>query len=476
MLRVSRRAETVQGLALLTLLSLFLGAGCDSRAAQPTAAALERVAFADAETLAALDGWDRRPERIVLIVADTLRRDVLSAYGGTAKTPHLDALAGRSQVFQNAYGSYYQTSMSMGSLFTGRTPSIESGDPANPLAFGGSTWCGMARFSTDRKKQKTCVPEQLPTLGQAVRRSGYWTIGVASNGFLFEPFGVSKGFDDWSEVGERMLPMGIDAPSVRERIVASRSARAVNRAVWNALLRRKSNDFFLYVHYMDVHDYYGIGKMLDLDEYEAANPDQAEIERRYMRSIEGLDEAVGTVLSWLETAGLMEGTAIVFTADHGERLSDEHFTRGRPWHAGNPAFEELIGVPLFVTPRGSDHDSQLMRSEDIFRLISDLAGADLGGQEGLARDELFVSEPEYQTYRRGRWKSYLQRADGAHFLIDLEADPGEVSDVAASHPEIVASHAERIEELSQELAAEQTAPTELSEEELQRLRALGYVE
>ena len=67
------------------------------------------------------------PERIVLIVIDTLRRDALSCYGGSTPTPNIDGLAAQGQLFSNALGSFHQTTMSMGAMFTGRTPSLESG-------------------------------------------------------------------------------------------------------------------------------------------------------------------------------------------------------------------------------------------------------------------------------------------------------------------------------------------------------------
>src|SRR3954465_2145095 len=44
----------------------------------------------------------RRPHVIVLM-ADTVRRDLLGCYGGVAQTPHLDALAARSWRFDNPY-------------------------------------------------------------------------------------------------------------------------------------------------------------------------------------------------------------------------------------------------------------------------------------------------------------------------------------------------------------------------------------
>ncbi len=144
----------------------------------------------------------RPPARIILIVIDTLRRDVVSAYGGDASTPHIDSLAQRGQLFTGAMASFHQTTMSMASLFTGRTPSIESADPSSTLSWNGDTWCGMARFA-DADRDAACIPEAVPTLAERMREAGYWTIGVTSNQFLYEPGGFSRGFDDWVEVGPR---------------------------------------------------------------------------------------------------------------------------------------------------------------------------------------------------------------------------------------------------------------------------------
>jgi predicted AlkP superfamily pyrophosphatase or phosphodiesterase len=42
---------------------------------------------------------------IVLIVSDALRFDVPGCYGGAAKTPNIDRLAGNGALFENAYST-----------------------------------------------------------------------------------------------------------------------------------------------------------------------------------------------------------------------------------------------------------------------------------------------------------------------------------------------------------------------------------
>ena len=153
----------------------------------PGSPRLTLVAVSVASLVLACGGAPRQPpaERIVLIVVDTLRQDVLSSYGGWARTPVLDALAERGQRFPNAVAAFHQTTMSMGGMFTGRTPSLESGRDGGTIAFHGRSWCGMARFSRGRRKR--CIPDEIDTLGEVVRDAGYWTIGVTSNALLFEP-------------------------------------------------------------------------------------------------------------------------------------------------------------------------------------------------------------------------------------------------------------------------------------------------
>ena len=93
----------------------------------------------------------KQPERIILIVADTLRRDFLSPYGSRLATPNVARLAESGQVFTNAVSSFHMTTMSMAAMFTGRTPSLEVGEDLRVLPWTSESWCGMARFATEEE-------------------------------------------------------------------------------------------------------------------------------------------------------------------------------------------------------------------------------------------------------------------------------------------------------------------------------------
>ncbi len=408
------------------------------------------------------------PERIVLLVVDTLRRDRLSPYGAETATPNIQALADRGQTFTNVLSAFHQTSMSMGALFTGRTPSIESAEPGKTLFWNRLSWCGLARFARDGDPP-ACIPHRLPTLAERLRDAGYWTIGIASNEFLYEPFGYSRGFEDWVEVGRQPgLPVARQKPP--EGGAAAPAAPAappaewtlvrwpfVNRAAVSAVARRPRDRFFLYVHYMDVHDHH--------------------FERRpYDEAVASVDEAVGRLLGRLEQAGLLEDAVVLLTSDHGERLDEKRPVRSGRQHNGNPSFQELLRVPLIAAPAIDPRPDRFLRGQDLYRLILGIAGVASESEVELEADEHFVGEVNFRTYVKGRWKSMQHRAGNRFHLFDLESDPDELHDVAARHPDRVAAHRLRVEALSRRLETQRELGERLSTDEERRLRALGYLE
>jgi len=419
----------------LLAISTSMVSGCDSPAPDPVAT----------------------PKRVVLVVVDTLRRDHLSCYGSANSTPHIAALAERGQVYTDYSASYHQTSMSMGSLFTGRTPSIEFNRPERTLFWNSSAWCGLLRYA--ESNEDPCIPPSVPTLAERIRESGLWTIGIASNQFLYEPSGFSRGFDDWVEVGKKPKVDGALARLKLPDASASRQFAHVNDAALSALDRRESDEFFLYVHYMDVHDWGG------------------KVPARYVQAVASVDRALGELVGGLEERGLLDGTTVILTADHGERIRDRHAVAGRPGHTGNPSFEEVLAVPLVIAPAIDRDPSAFLRTQDLFGLIVELVGLPLDGTESeLASDELYLSELHYRTYRRGRWKSAWSRKEEDFHLFDLVADPGEGRDVADANPEVLAQHRKRIDELAESLSARRAVLERLTDDDRERLRALGYLE
>jgi hypothetical protein len=409
--------------------------------------------------LAGLVGCGSEPaefDRAVLIVVDTLRRDHLSLYSGPARTPTIDALARRGTSLENATASFHQTTMSMAALFTGRVPALEwAPGPIPAFAFHRSTWCGMRRHW---RRGDACIPPAVPTLAEQMQRSGFETLGVASNPLLHAPAGYDRGFDEWVEVGALAV---FGRPAKKRTLARSRQAEEVIKAVEAVLDSRSSDRFFLYVHFMDAHDWLlaGLGS--------------------YVEGVEASDAGVAALLELLEREGLLGGALVVLTADHAEMLRRDPVLIAQQGHKGSPSFEPVLDVPLIVAPAVDLPRDRPIRTDQLAELVLGWVGAEgtpgWSSEETLAPDEAFTSELAWRTYRRGRWKSAWQRDGTAVHLFDL--DRGEDVDVAALHPEIVEEHRARIDEIRAELRSHTVeAPAQLSPADLELLRALGYAD
>ena len=403
------------------------------------------------------------PERIILIVVDMLRGDKIGVTNPGVTSPHIDRLAREGQHFDRAVSSFHMTPMSMGSMFTGLTPSFETGRKnRTPLRWSRKSWCGLARFR--EAPSDSCLPVGLETIAESMSELGYWTLGITSNPLLYDPDGFSQGFAGWHEVG---LPLEGKGPPVNTRDHSlSRAGVAVNEVAFEAIRQRESDRFFLYIHYLDVHDH----ALLDLG---------------YEEGVALFDERLGELLDFLEASSLLEDSVIVLTSDHGEVLDETYPVRPAPQHNGNPSYQTVLSVPLIVQPAIFEHTGALVRGEDLKAMLVSIARGTPESPPPDSQREHFVSETKYQTYRQGKWKSNWPRLwpkkGRVPQLFDLEADPNEQTDVSALHPEILEAHRLRLDELTVNLGrkrpaeAETTAP-ELDEQARERLRVLGYLD
>ena len=94
-----------------------------------------------------------RQPNILMIMADQLSALALATYGhGVVRTPHLDALAARGVVFENAYCNFPLCAPSRASLMSGR------------LASRIGVYDNAAEF-----------PASVPTMAHGLRALGYAT-------------------------------------------------------------------------------------------------------------------------------------------------------------------------------------------------------------------------------------------------------------------------------------------------------------
>jgi arylsulfatase A-like enzyme/Flp pilus assembly protein TadD len=396
-----------------------------------------------------------RPDRnILLITIDTLRADAISAYGGRASTPYLDALAARGARFTFAHAHAVVTLPSHTSLLTGTYP-YEHGVRDN-------------NGYRVRKGQSTAAT-RLKALGFAT--------GAFVGGFpLDQRFGLNAGFDTYDDrIGEVGNTVDFALPERRGDAV-------VQAAIdWTSA---QSGKWFAWVHVFDPHAPYRAPA-----EFASRYPDDP-----YAAEVAWTDHALGALIDRL--AALARPTLVVVTADHGESLGDH----GELTH-GIFAYESTLRVPLLVAEIGSTSAASHraprgvvitapVRHIDVLPTILEAAGAaadpklvgtSLSGPiaTGSGGDRPSYFEAMTANLSRG-WAPLRGVLAGTDKYIDLpipelyalQSDPVEKQNLASARRD-------RTDVLLNTLRTFDTAPPALPGEETsavrERLRALGYV-
>ncbi len=436
------------------------------------------------------------PSNVLLITIDCLRPDHTSVYGyGRPTTPHLDDLASEGVRFTQAISQGPCTRVSFAAMFSS----------THPAMFG-----GFLHLSPQRT-----------VLAEILREAGYCTVAFGSNPYLSPIYGYDKGFeifDDslvpWIQSRQRRLLKYLNRFFIAaRRLLPYLPANALTAKAVRFLRRHPAaKPWFLWLHYMDVHDPYRPPRRHAAHFRSARRPqlpDKAlwqkalsrpgeidESERQHLidlydAEIHFADEQIGQLLTYLRRLDWLDSTLVIVTADHGEAFG-EH---GQFSHRFE-LYDELLRVPLIMRlptrlPAGQVVTAQV-RLLDLLPTILDLLNVDEGpfegasllplveGQEETPRTAISETQPETGLYaiRQAGWKLILNVHTGAVELYNLRQDPREATNCASTVPLMASkleaqlrSHLQRTE-----ASFPSQAEIEVDHLTLDRLRALGYVE
>ena len=394
---------------------------------------------------------------VILISIDTLRADRLPAYGykGT-KTPAIDRLAADGVLFENAYSHSPQTMPSHTSILSGELP-FEHGVRDNV----GFEIKPAQRF-----------------LQHALKDAGYSTGGFVSSYVLRRQVGFNLGFDDYDD---NMPPAAPDRPLGQMQRPGMDTLAAAN--TW--LDSRTSSKFFLFFHIYEPHRPYAPPPHI-----KAGNPYDGEVQYS--------DEIVGKLLDRLREKDLYDEATIILLSDHGEGLGDH----GEDEH-GIFLYRETIQVPLVIklpnSTRGGQRVAAAVQHVDLVPTVLELLKLPstsltrgdgkvargrslmpvLLGDGTLASSNIY-SEALSPRYHFG-WSELYALSDDRYRLIrapkdelyDLSQDPKELKSIAADRTQVAGAMRSALDGMIAD--AKVTAPSAVSNEDRQKLAALGYV-
>jgi arylsulfatase A-like enzyme len=380
---------------------------------------------------------------VILLTIDTLRRDVLGCYGGGAFTPFLDSLQSRCIRFDQAH----------------------SCGPYTQAAFPGIL---TSSYYLEHGKQKRLSGKNI-LISEVLKKAGVMTAGFHSNPYLSEYLGWNRGWDVFYD------SMQDDVDDKVPYIKAGKINKKAEAWLSSYLGRGGGEPFFLWVHYMDVHEPYipertyidRIDPSITMNEddmfslfknvllkRDVSNPEIVEILKKlYWAHVIEIDEAVKEFFGLLEQGDVLKNSWVILTTDHG----DEFGEHGGLSHDGK-MYSELVHIPLLImdpTLETGRTCSKVVSTLDVSPTIAHLFGLEspeafhgqallpleaypAHGVFGEALDKHGShekgEEKEVHYYREGDWKMiYCERGD-AWELYNLRDDPKELRNLVDSSP------------------------------------------
>lgn len=443
----------------------------------------------------------------VLVSIDTLRPDRLSLYGAERPTsPRLERLAADGIVFETAVAPAPWTIPSHASMLSSTHPAVHGAIV-----------------------QREISPE-VPMLAEVLREAGWTTAGFVDTPWLGK-FGFDRGYDHYDAKGIR----GVSRRGVaitRQRLVdwlgtaagdvflfwhimdvhGAYGAPAPFGGRFRSGLEIEPDGRLEELKTLAYHDYLHLERFRSLDDVIAS----------YDEGIAAVDAELGRFLELLEAAGLYDDALIIVTSDHGESFMDHGIWVGH----GLFLTDDEIRVPLVIKLPGNrfagTRVGPMVRLLDVAPTVLDVLGVpappsfegrsvvspEPGSPRSLPRLAFGMSSNLGSRYLRTNrdklitgWEKPLEnvirvhlqprgpspilgRLDDGERLFDLRSDPGETVDLAADDGSaqraddlrrLARRHAERTRRIVERLGSTAGDPG-LSGEDIQRLKALGYLD
>ncbi|HXG25242.1 MAG TPA: sulfatase [Candidatus Binatia bacterium] len=426
------------------------------------------------------------PRNLVLIVSDTFRADHLGAYGSTwVRTPNLDALAARSTVFLDHHAASFPTLPARADFFLGKWT---------------FTYRGWEPMGADEEP-----------LASRLTAAGLRTAGVVDTPFYSASgFGYDRGFTYFADLDTQRLG-GPEAPNRPQLIKRGRrteldhSAPRTFHLAEQYLEQLYEDPFFLLVDTWDPHEPWDppvwyvkpyfpeyAGEVVPAAYYDwrEAGLSERDLEVAhacYAGEIAMVDRWVGRLLERLESLGVADETAIVFTSDHGYYFG-EHGYLGKmvidrasdrfQW-LRSPLYTEVTRTPLLIHVPGTSprRVEALTSAVDLFPTLAELMlgtvpegthGTSLlpwvMGAAGPSRDFVVTSPPLANpgdpvrvvddvmryvgaflpaTITTPEWTLLYATPEEPMELYDRAADPGQATNLALERPEVAEEFRDR---------------------------------
>lgn len=291
-------------------------------------------------------------KNVILLTIDTLRKDVVGIYNKENNlTPFIDSLVNHALIFTRFHSSGPYTQASFPGILT-------------------------SSYYLEYGRDKKLSPRRL-LISEALQKSGITTAAFHSNPYLSDFFGWNRGWDIFYDSMQDEVSDMI--PYVR--------GDQVNRKVKLWLEQHVQSDnkkpFFLWTHYMDVHEPYIPKKQylqlvdpsISLNEQEMFDLFKNTLLKRdisdskavhllrnlYRAGVRETDEYVKEFFDTLKQYNVLENSIIIISTDHGDEFNEHQGLS----HDGK-MYSELVDSPFIII------DYQREKKEVCHNLVSNI--------------------------------------------------------------------------------------------------------
>lgn len=431
-------------------------------------------------SMAAEPSPNRARPNIIFILADDLGYGELGCYGQKLiQTPQLDRMAAEGLRFTRFYAGSTVCAPSRSVLMTGR-------HMGHTRVRGNAS--GAQRTAQMLRDEDFTIAELLKRAGYRTGLIGKWGLGLPGDeghpnkqgfdyffGYLSQVHAHNH-FPDhlWRNdekvpLPNRIVPMSQDGAGYStNRLVYAGDEFA--REALEFVEKNRAEPFFLYLALVVPHANNERNRALgngaevpDLGAYKA-EPWSEQL-KGHAAMITRMDAGIGRLLARLRELGLAENTLVLFSSDNGphkESGQDPNFfdpngpLRGfkRDLYDGGIRVPMIAWKPGTIKPGTTSHVAYFgdvmatfaeitnQKAPDNLDSISFLPTLADNPKSQRTHDYLYWEFHEggftQGALLQGRWKGIrVKRLDAPVQIFDLEGDPGEQNDLAASHPERV---------------------------------------
>lgn len=461
-----------------------------------------------------------RPQGVIVVLIDTLRRDHLEIYGYDRETaPLLARLAAEGVLVEDPLAQATWTKVSVPSIFTSLYPTSHTVADLPDL-----------------------LPASATTMAEVFRDAGFATFGLSAIPFTGKMTNLHQGYEVFSESS---LDLGTGG-------VPEKAARPHVDQLLPWLEDHREVPFFVFLHVEDPHSPYvapppyatlwggegdaeKYGQMQDKARPAIENPimrqfgmattsalvsaeiDPAEYVRYELDAYDGLirftDAQIERIVEKLEELGLSERVLLAFVSDHGTEFLEHD------WHFhGQSVYGELNRVPMFFWGQGVPVGVRVpgtVETIDFMPTLLEIAGLEIpAAAQGQSLVPWFEAGGDVATAGSAGWRrkpaitekaamavrgvqsfastsivldgwKLVRNVDPRPGLPELElfdhgGDPLNLVNVAEEHADRVQGLVEQLDRWQEfaeaaKLKSDSELASSMSAEELERLRSLGYL-